>query len=915
MADAAPGQDPAPDLGVDLMPVRYLSSLPVADRPGTPASPTGGASPVSIPDSPTTAKLALHNLHKVNSMAPSRKMPIPAPSVASDVEQLLHRMAHPTTETDQENATAALCNLLADFYSHDVVVRLGGLPVLFGLLRDPDLPHDTHYGAACALHNLSCQAELLGDIVQAGGIEVLLGLLRNLPPHHHESLQSLVQVVRRLSFQDSPVKLKLVACGAVNAMVGIIQSDVSETTRANAAAAIQSLSFINDRLLDDYPAAVATLIDLLLTSSNKQTQGCLIGALQNFSVHGSKYMGPSIIKFFDLLQTENPTLVKCGALLLHNLAVEPAYKATLLHSGMVPTLVDIVRRTTSPETRLYALGCLHYVAQYEGARARLLEDGAVACALDQLKPTVPALVREHALGLVENVAQCSPLQGAMAAAGCLEAVVAALGAPYATGSEQYLATVALNYLCFHNVPNKLRVVEAGAIPAIMGSLTAPDVADKLTESLLAAVQSISVEESTSGTLLAHGGLPALLGVLRAGGASPTAKEYAAGALQNLVFAQETMEQLFDLGGPDTIAALLLSPATPATAKESVAVVVENVSLEAEFRDRMATRDVILGLLAVLRNHRDARFFSLQEEVLGALQNLSMSASARAQLAALGAVETLAATVGEAVPLAVKERAVFTLYHLCVDTPESLRVLAKTAAVPAIDIFATRYPHRPELRQQLLQFVADLKAPPAEPPVDPLDRAWSGPPVSPVVKSVPSPFDGPSATQGDAGQATAEVAPAPPAAADRGLAGLDPPLLSPDRARRPSAMFSTEVVSPNRTPAASKRDARQKQQDAEAEGTDGTAVRLELVQAIGDGGLEAAPLSPSMKSIQKVHFRKPIHSGGSSGSFTKAGSPRGKSKAAATEGHARRDGAENAPPTSLASSSSQPSSPTAAGSRA
>lgn len=57
------------------------------------------------------------------------------------------------------------------------------------------------------------------------------------------------------------------------------------------------------------------------------------------------------------------------------------------------------------------------------------------------------------------------------------------------------------------------------------------------------------------------------------------------------------------------------------------------------------------------------------QVLGALQNLSMSASARAQLAALGAVETLAATVGEAVPLAVKERAVFTLYHLCVDTPE------------------------------------------------------------------------------------------------------------------------------------------------------------------------------------------------------------------------------------------------------
>lgn len=53
----------------------------------------------------------------------------------------------------------------------------------------------------------------------------------------------------------------------IAAQVGIIQSDVSETTRANAAAAIQSLSFINDRLLDDYPAAVATLIDLLLTSS------------------------------------------------------------------------------------------------------------------------------------------------------------------------------------------------------------------------------------------------------------------------------------------------------------------------------------------------------------------------------------------------------------------------------------------------------------------------------------------------------------------------------------------------------------------------------------------------------------------------------------------------------------------------
>ncbi len=63
------------------------------------------------------------------------------------------------------------------------------------------------------------QPELLEALVAAGGVELLSDLLRTVPVAFPNSLPSIVQVVRRLSFQADPVKRRLVANGAVASLV------------------------------------------------------------------------------------------------------------------------------------------------------------------------------------------------------------------------------------------------------------------------------------------------------------------------------------------------------------------------------------------------------------------------------------------------------------------------------------------------------------------------------------------------------------------------------------------------------------------------------------------------------------------------------------------------------------------------
>jgi len=362
-------------LGLELAPIRYLSKVQVVDPnarspiihleapqqefAGTPASPTY-----------TPLSKKLQSSVVVRRAQPLAAAPAPEPTV-EDIPALLLRLAKPITDEDREFAASGLCNLLAAYDTHDALLDNGGLPILLQLVRDPALPKDTHYAVTCALHNVTCKVSNLSAIVAEGGVEILVQLMRGLPLHHMDSLQSVVQMLRRLSFQADPIKQRLVALGTVPSMVAIIKGDYGDVTKANAAAAIQSLSFVNDRLLDDYPTAVATLIDLLLSSTNKQTQGCLTGALQNFSVHGCKFMGPTIPRFVRLLRSDTLTTVKCAALVLHNLAVEPEYKIILLHSGTAPVLVKLVDAASSPvDLRLYCLGCLHYLAHAEAARAQ-----------------------------------------------------------------------------------------------------------------------------------------------------------------------------------------------------------------------------------------------------------------------------------------------------------------------------------------------------------------------------------------------------------------------------------------------------------------------------------------------------------------------------------------------------------------
>ena len=261
---------------------------------------------------------------------------------------LLDRLCSPKDAAEQQQAAELLCTIAADVGSQGVPVVRGGIPVFVSLLTSRIIRAETHFAAACALQNLSCRRADptgKGQIEAAGGVEALLAFLDESPAQYTESVQPVLRVVRSLANdRDVALKRRLIAARAADVLVAVVGGAAPAGPKALAAAAIQSLSFLSGRVVQDYRGAVATLTGALTTSAHPHTRRFLMGALQNFSVYGAAYLGPSVPMFVRLLQGPGAQAEECAALVLHNLATETDCRRLITEAQAVPQLVLLIRR-------------------------------------------------------------------------------------------------------------------------------------------------------------------------------------------------------------------------------------------------------------------------------------------------------------------------------------------------------------------------------------------------------------------------------------------------------------------------------------------------------------------------------------------------------------------------------------------
>ena len=276
---------------------------------------------------------------------------------------LLARICRPKDGDDQQLAAELLCNTVADIASQELVVAQGGIPVLVTLLKSRAVSAETHLAAACALQNLSCKAAGPTSKAQiaAEGPEALVAFLDDGPAQYAQSVLPVLRVLRSLANdRDDAVKRRLVAAGAVATLVSTIGGAAPDESKVLAAAAIRSLSFVSGRMVQDYPAAVATLTNVLTTSPDVDIRRCLMGTLQNFSVYSAAHLGPSIPAFVRLLRSSVAEAEECAALVLHNLAAEKHYTDRITEAQAVPELVLVVRRDGVCVCRRKYMFCWHW---------------------------------------------------------------------------------------------------------------------------------------------------------------------------------------------------------------------------------------------------------------------------------------------------------------------------------------------------------------------------------------------------------------------------------------------------------------------------------------------------------------------------------------------------------------------------
>ncbi|CAN1126425.1 U-box domain-containing protein 11 [Linum perenne] len=235
--------------------------------------------------------------------------------------------------------------------------------------------------------------------------------------------------------------------------------------------------------------------------------------------------------------------------------------------------------------------------------------------------------------------------------------------------ERRAAVSEIRTLSKRSTDNRILIAEAGAIPVLVGLLTAEDVS--IHENAVTSILNLSIHENNKGLIMLAGAIPSIVQVLRAG--SVEAKENAAATLFSLSLGDENKIIIGASGAIPALVELLENGST--RGKKDAASALFNLCIYQGNKGRAVRAGIIAALLRMLTDSRSV----MVDEALTILSVLSSNQEAKAAIVKASTIPILIDVLrtGEA---RSKENAASILLSLCKRDPENLGCISRLGAV-------------------------------------------------------------------------------------------------------------------------------------------------------------------------------------------------------------------------------------------
>ncbi|CAL1405496.1 unnamed protein product [Linum trigynum] len=238
--------------------------------------------------------------------------------------------------------------------------------------------------------------------------------------------------------------------------------------------------------------------------------------------------------------------------------------------------------------------------------------------------------------------------------------------------ERRAAVHEIRILSKRSTDNRILIAEAGAIPVLVGLLTASD--DVATqENAVTSILNLSIYENNKGAIMLAGAVPSIVQVLRAG--SVEAKENAAATVFSLSLGDENK---IIIGASGAIPALVeLLEQGSSRGKKDAASALFNLCIYQGNKGRAVRAGIVPALLRMLTDSRGAA--AMVDEALTILSVLSSNVEAKAAIVKASTIPVLIDLLRTGQPRG-KENAASILLSLCRRDAENLACVSRLGAV-------------------------------------------------------------------------------------------------------------------------------------------------------------------------------------------------------------------------------------------
>ncbi|CAI0450772.1 unnamed protein product [Linum tenue] len=242
--------------------------------------------------------------------------------------------------------------------------------------------------------------------------------------------------------------------------------------------------------------------------------------------------------------------------------------------------------------------------------------------------------------------------------------------------ERRAAVHEIRTLSKRSTDNRILIAEAGAIPVLVGLLTAEDVV--IQENAVTSILNLSIYENNKGLIMLAGAIPSIVQVLRAG--SVEAKENAAATVFSLSLGDENK---IIIGASGAIPALveLLEHGSSSRGRKDAASALFNLCIYQGNKGRAVRAGIVPALLRMLRDHSrgGGGGGAMVDEALTILSVLSSNVEAKAAIVKASTIPVLIDLLRTGQGRG-KENAASILLSLCKRDAENLGCLSRLGAV-------------------------------------------------------------------------------------------------------------------------------------------------------------------------------------------------------------------------------------------